>query len=364
MPVRPDYERTWRLVFGAVALVTFVLLAAFLIPRLRDVLIIVFFAALIATAIRPTALAISRWRIPPFGVHLPIEIAVLLIYLGVLIVLTLLGLFIVPQLLAQMRDLAGQVPAFAATATEMLRRFAESPLFPAPREVEGALQEQIIANLARVFDVLRFIIGVIGGILSALLVAVIALFLVRDADRLVDHFVGILPEDSHDKACHVLALASRKVRGWALGTLLLALFVGSTTVAGLLLIGMPYAFVLGLAMAIAELIPLVGPYLGALPALLIALTMSFETFLLVAGLYLLIQQIENNLLGPWIMGSQAHIPPLLVIIALLVGAALLGIIGALLAVPAAAILQVIWLEVVVPWIKGVERYWGVDQKSA
>jgi predicted PurR-regulated permease PerM len=101
-----------------------------------------------------------------------------------------------------------------------------------------------------------------------------------------------------------------------------------------------------------ELVPMVGATLGAIPAVLVALFQGPTQLVLVIAFVFVLQQIENNLLVPAVMGSQLEISPLLTIIALLIGGALMGIIGALLAVPVAAVLQVVWLDVVVPWIKG------------
>jgi predicted PurR-regulated permease PerM len=143
-----------------------------------------------------------------------------------------------------------------------------------------------------------------------------------------------------------------------MGSLLLALVIGTVTFISLTLMGMPYALLLAVVAGVMELVPMIGPFIAAVPAVLIALPRGWETAVLVAGLYLIIQQLENNLLVPRIMSSQVNLPSVLVVIALLVGGSLLGIIGAILSVPAAAVVQILWLRVIVPWLKGVEQHWG------
>lgn len=144
----------------------------------------------------------------------------------------------------------------------------------------------------------------------------------------------------------------RKVEGWLKGVFLLSTFIGIGTAVGMWALGMPYPLILGLLAGLFELVPLVGAYLGAAPAVIVALFQPPWKLLAVVAFFILLQQLENNILAPTVMGREAEIPPLLAIVALLLGAALFGIIGALLALPMVAVLQVLWLRLVVPEIRG------------
>ena len=354
------YQRLWWLVFGGIGFVATILFLASLVPHISRVLVLLFFSILLAAAVRPAAEAASRRAVPGLGLRFPIVLSVLLIYVGLLAVIVLAGLFIVPQLLGELQSLINNLPEYAGYLTGLLDRFADYPFVPQSREVEGALQDQAVSALGQVFSVAAFVIGLVADLLTSLVVLVIALFLVRDADRIINHFVGLLPEANQEQAREVVGEIGRKFYGWIAGTLLLSLAVGAMTIVGLYLVGMPYPVVLGVIAALFEFIPMIGPYLAAIPALAVGYSLSFQMVLIVAGLYILVQQIENNLLGPLVFSSQVHLPPLLAIVALLMGASLMGIIGALLAIPTAAALQVVWLRVVVPWVKGVERYWGAQ----
>ena len=137
---------------------------------------------------------------------------------------------------------------------------------------------------------------------------------------------------------------SVKVSAWLGGQLLLGAIIGTTATIGLWLLGVPYFFVLGLIAGIGELIPMVGPILSAIPALIVALTVSPGMALVVGVFFLAQQQFENHLLVPKLMERQVGVSAVTVIIALLIGGSLLGIVGALLAVPTAAVLQVIFDE--------------------
>ena len=131
---------------------------------------------------------------------------------------------------------------------------------------------------------------------------------------------------------------------WLGGQLLLGGIIGLTSAVGLWLLGIPFFYVLALISGIGELIPVIGPILSAIPAIAVAATVSLNKVLLVIVFFVLQQQFENHVLVPKVMSRQVGVSAVTVIVALLIGAKLLGIVGAILAVPTAAILQVVFLE--------------------
>jgi predicted PurR-regulated permease PerM len=135
-----------------------------------------------------------------------------------------------------------------------------------------------------------------------------------------------------------------KVSAWLGGQLLLAAIIGSTSAIFLWAFGIPFFYVLALISAIGELIPVVGPILAAIPAIAVAATVSVNKVVLVVVFFVLQQQLENHVLVPKVMQRQVGVNPAAVIVALLVGGNLLGIPGAILAVPTVAILQVLLSE--------------------
>jgi len=138
-----------------------------------------------------------------------------------------------------------------------------------------------------------------------------------------------------------------KVSAWLGGQLLLGGVIGASSAIGLWLIGIPFFYVLALISAIGEMIPVVGPILAAIPAVAVAASVSFQKVLLVILFFIVQQQFENHVLVPKVMERQVGVSAVTVIVALLIGGNLLGIAGAILAVPTAAILQVllsVWLS--------------------
>jgi predicted PurR-regulated permease PerM len=136
-----------------------------------------------------------------------------------------------------------------------------------------------------------------------------------------------------------------KVSAWLGGQLLLGAVIGTSSAIGLWALGVPFFYVLALISGIGELIPVVGPIVSAIPALAVAATVSLKKVLLVLIFFFLQQQLENHVLVPKIMSRQVGVSAVTVIVALLIGAELAGIIGAILAVPTAAIVLVVAGEV-------------------
>jgi predicted PurR-regulated permease PerM len=157
-------------------------------------------------------------------------------------------------------------------------------------------------------------------------------------------FVRLFPREERGRVEDACLRVSTKVSAWLGGQLLLAAIIGTTAAVGLWLLGIPYFYVLALIAAIGEMIPVVGPLLAAIPAIAVALSVSPAAALFVAIFFIIQQQVENHVLVPKVMERQVGVSAVVVIVALLIGGSLLGIIGAILAVPTAAILQVLFEE--------------------
>jgi predicted PurR-regulated permease PerM len=135
-----------------------------------------------------------------------------------------------------------------------------------------------------------------------------------------------------------------KVSAWLGGQLVLGAIIGTSSALGLWVLGVPFFYVLALISGIGELIPVVGPILSAIPAVAVAATVSLQKALIVIIFFIVQQQVENHVLVPKIMSRQVGVSAVTVIVSLLIGGKLLGIVGAILAVPTAAIIQVLYLE--------------------
>jgi predicted PurR-regulated permease PerM len=189
-------------------------------------------------------------------------------------------------------------------------------------------------------------IGTVVKIVFAFVtIVILAFYLLIEGESLFVAFVRLFPHARRAEVSRAGHEISSKVSAWMIGQLILAGTIGVSSVIGLYLLGVPYFYVLALVSAIGELIPVVGPILSAIPAAGAALTVSPRTAFWVLVFFVVQQQAENHLLVPKIMQRQVGVSPVVVIAALLIGGALLGAVGAVLAIPTAAILQVVFQAV-------------------
>ena len=195
--------------------------------------------------------------------------------------------------------------------------------------------------------------SVLGGLVGLVTILMLTFYFVVEAEAISGTFVRLFPPRRRRRVNAVVGEIGHKVSSWLGGQLLLSLIIGGTTAAGLGLAGVPFFVVLSVISAIGEMIPVVGPFLAAVPAVLVALSVSWKLALFVAIFFLVQQQIENHLLVPKLMERQLGISPVTVIVALLVGSSLLGVVGAILAIPTAAIAHVLFHEMVLRDTEGV-----------
>jgi predicted PurR-regulated permease PerM len=173
-----------------------------------------------------------------------------------------------------------------------------------------------------------------------MLILVLSLYLMHDAQRWRDLALSLAPRARRRQVRGVIDQIAGRIGAWMAAQLMLSGIIGATTALGLGIIGVPYFYVLAVFAAVGELIPIAGPIIAAVPGILLALTISWETALAVLVFYIVQQQLENNLLVPKLMQHQVGLTASAVIIAVTIGAAILGVLGAMIAVPTVAILQV------------------------
>jgi predicted PurR-regulated permease PerM len=252
------------------------------------------------------------------------------------------GFAVVPPLVAQAQALSRRLPDLFARVQQFL---VDRGLIDHELTMTEALQKAPSGVLSSggdaVATVIGAVIGLVGGVFGLLTILILTFYMLVESDTIFRRFVRLFPVEQRLRVATVSSDISMKVSAWLGGQLLLGAIIGVTATVGLWLIGVPYYFVLGLIAGIGELIPMVGPLLSAIPAIVVALTVSPGLALATAVFFLAQQQFENHLLVPKLMERQVGVSAVTVIIALLIGGSLLGIVGALLAVPTAAALQVI-----------------------
>jgi predicted PurR-regulated permease PerM len=338
-PQRSDPRSLIRYACVALALTVALAWALYIV---RGPLLIVYVSGLFATGIAPLVQIIERQRIRAISRRrLPRAVAILVIYATVIGALTGLVMAIVPPMAAQLQEFWKTLPAHLE---ELQVRLVSWGLMSPDASFKELLQ-RLPANGGDVAGVvLATLGGVVGGIVGLISILLLTFYLLVEADDLLALFVRLFPREQRAQVSEISAMAARKISAWLGGQALLGLIIGIASAVGFALMGVPYFFVLGVICAIGEMIPMVGPVLSAIPAIAAGFTVS-PSLGLGVGLYCLaLQQVENHVLVPKVMGQTVGLSAVTVIISLAIGSELLGFAGALLAVPTAAIIQVLFEE--------------------
>jgi predicted PurR-regulated permease PerM len=317
--------------------------AAILVLRLVDVLILLFMALVIAATLRPMMSALQRRRVPK-------SLAVLLIYLGILSVLAGFFVLVIPALINQGGALIRGLPkVYASLVTslnenpnEVIRTLPQ--LLPTGDQLAGQLQTIGGSVLS---GALGIGVGVLAFLTQALSVIVLSIYLVLDQSRLERFWLSLASADRRPEMLTIWREIESRMGTYVRGELLLMSSIGVLASLGYLVIGLPYPLALGALTGLLEFVPMIGPTLGAIPAILVALSISPQAALLVVVYSIVIQVTENNILVPRLMGRSVGVSPVMVILAIFAFSNLLGITGAFLAIPLAAILQVLMDHLVV-----------------
>jgi predicted PurR-regulated permease PerM len=308
----------------------------------RQVLLLIYISILLAIGFAPLVYAIEHQRVIPVGTRrLPRWLAILVVYLTIVGALIFVGLLVIPPLVDQAQELWNRAPALLGGVQSFLvsRGLLNHPI---------TLEEVVRAGPApgnAVGTVATAVTTIVGGLFGFVTILILTFYLLTESESLTAGFARLFPRVDRPRVEAAARKISGKVSAWLSGQLILAGTIGVTAAIGLYLLGVPYFYVLALLAAIGEMVPVIGPVLSASPAVLVALSVSPRTALFVLIFLVVQQQFENHFLVPKVMARQVGVSAVTVIIALLLGGSLLGILGAVLAVPSAAILQVLLQEI-------------------
>ena len=328
----------------AVVLTAFAVVLMWGLYLVRSQLLLIYISALFATGLAPLVAMIERQSWLRIGRRrLPRPAAILLIYATVLGAVAGLAWATVPILVRQGQQLWRELPE----RLDLLQaKLVEWGVLSPDASFKELLTQAPAGSGDAVTTVLVALWGFVGGILGLATFLLLTFYLLVDARRVFDVFVRLFPRAERRRVSEVCQLAAVKISAWLGGQMLLGVIIGITSAIGLGLMGVPYFIVLAVIAGIGEMIPMVGPLLSAIPAVAVAFTVSPGLALGVAVFFLVQQVLENNVLVPKVMSQQVGLSAITVIASLVIGSALLGFVGALLAVPTAAILQVLFEELV------------------
>jgi predicted PurR-regulated permease PerM len=342
----PEGERvsTFSLSGWTVARYTLVVILVvggfYLLWRIQEVLVLLLLAILFATAIEP----LVNWlRRGPFSRGQ----GILIVYSGIFLVLLGLGLFVVPNLVGQLTQFVDSLPQQIAALRPRIEQVELAPLRAlllrgveeAGPVVQRGLEEPVSTAQP------EQLVGV-GGAFAHSLFSVITVFLLAfywltERTAIKRAVLRLVPRDHARQVNATWLEVEERLGAWVRGQLLVMLAIGAMAGAAFVLLGLPNPLLLAVLAGLFEIIPMIGPFLAFVPALLVALALDPTKALLLIPIAIVLQQIEGNVLIPRIMSHVVGVSPLTVILGILIGSILYGPAGAFLAVPVAAALQVI-----------------------
>ncbi len=330
--------------------------ALYLLWQLQDIVRWLVIGIFLAVAFTPLVDRLERNRVRR-------SLAILIVYLALLLALGLFGTLVVPPLVEQVDALvefATELSQQPGGAEEGLRNLAErfgvGQFYDTLREQASTLPSRL-GNATG--PLLAFTTGVVGSITAFLSILLITFFLLLDGRRFVEAGLLLFAAPQRPRLRRVLEESAGAISSYIKGSGTLALIAGTAAFIALSILGIPYALLLGVIIAILTPIPLVGGTLGAVIVSLVALFVEPRLALFFLIYYLIYQQIENNVLQPFIFGRNVKLHPLAIFLAVLAGAQLAGILGALLAIPVAEIIRIIGVE----WLATRARQTGGEPHS-
>jgi predicted PurR-regulated permease PerM len=320
-----------------VILVTVAILGVlYLLYQVRSIVKMLFIAGFLAVALGPAVDFFQK------RARVPRSLAILLTYLSILGAIFGLGLLVVPPIVNGVNDLVDAVPGYVQDIrnNETLRKYDDK------YHVTDKLNEEAKRLPNRLGDAAGALTSVTVGVFSAAVqlvtVLVLTFFFLKDGQRMIEWWLRQLGPGRAERARAVLDDVYGAVAGYVVGNLLISLVAGTSTYIVLRILDVPFAVPLAVLLAFLDLIPLVGATIGGVIIGIVAAITDFPGDVIVWGIFFIVyQQVENNLLQPVIYRRTVSVHPLLVLVAVLIGGSQLGVLGALLAIPVVAAIQIV-----------------------
>ncbi len=324
--------------FNSIIRLLAVLLVLWVLFLIRDILAIVFSTLIIAAALSPVIDKMAKRGIPRV-------LTIIVSYLLIIGLFAGIVYFVLPPVIGQLQQLAEQLPTYFSHFTAFIERLREfgmqAHLLDGSQQNLTTLSDFLNQLTSQIFSTTR---GFIGGFAALLTILVLTLYLLLDEGGIKKFLTALIPLKQKGQIVNIANKVGLGLGSWLRGQLLLAVIIGVIVYIGLYFLKVPYALTLALLAGILEIIPIIGPIISAVPAILIALTISPMMALVVTGFYVLVQELENKLLVPKVMQLTVGLHPVTIIIVLLIGAKLMGILGILLSVPVASMFYIILRE--------------------
>jgi predicted PurR-regulated permease PerM len=339
-PPSQAYQWTFKRVMAATLVLVFVALCFWLLYRFYQVVFILFITILMGTVIRPAVNWLNRRGLPHTA-------GVILVYLLLLALLTGFVLLLFPLIVEQGTTIASAVPGYYQSLrdwmgdnpNQIIVRLGE--YLPAIIPELEPLQQTGAQVLTSAGQALGFLASAAEVIFLTIAILLLAYHWTLNGPRTITSLMLLVPKGQRKNISELILAMETKVGSYLAGQGILCLIVGIMALAAYLLIGLPNALVLALVAGVLEAVPVVGPLLGAIPAVVVALAIAPSKLIWVIIATLVIQQLENSVLVPRVMRKAVGVNPFVSLLAIFAFSSFFGIAGALMAIPMAAIIQLL-----------------------
>lgn len=302
-----------------IILVTAIFVAGWILFQIRDILVLLFIAFILMSALKPGVESLEKIQVPRY-------LAILIMYVLVIGFIAGFGTVVFPPLIHETIVFFNNLPTYVVQVAPFIKLNLNT----------------FVAQIAPIGqNVARVTLGVFSNIITLFTIIVFSFYFLLERKHVRNFLKTFVGETMGDRIVRIILKVEDRLGGWLRGQLFLGLIIGMSVFLGLTIIGVNYAIPLALIAGVLEIIPIIGPIIAAIPAVLVALISSPILAVWVVVLYIIIQQIENNFIVPTVMKKTVGLPPLASLLALMIGGRLAGTVGIILAIPTLLVLQTV-----------------------
>lgn len=281
------------------------------------------------------------------------NLAILTVFLIVILIFLILGFTVFPKTISDIKNLIIKFPEYYKQTLESINDFFNQYELFKGINLDNEL---IVDNISKIYKkqtanagnlLVNSAKNVMSFVFSLVLTPIFAFYFLKDKDKIKEKFKAMIPEARKERLIRLFSNIHNDMTKYIIGKIKMAIFVGFATFIMLLALGVEFSFVIGIITCVADIVPYVGPLMGLIPAFVFAFIDSPIKALWIFVLYILIQWVENNIVGPKILSKETGFHPIVVLFLLILGAALFGFLGMILSVPIALVIKTVYNEYVV-----------------
>lgn len=313
----------------------------------RTITLSILVAAMLAYFLNPMVKSVRK------RLKISDTLAILTVFLIVILIFLILGFTVFPKTISDIKNLIIKFPEYYKQTLESINDFFNQYELFKGINLDNEL---IVDNISKIYKkqtanagnlLVNSAKNVMSFVFSLVLTPIFAFYFLKDKDKIKEKFKAMIPEARKERLIRLFSNIHNDMTKYIIGKIKMAIFVGFATFIMLLALGVELSFVIGIITCVADIVPYVGPLMGLIPAFVFAFIDSPIKALWIFVLYILIQWVENNIVGPKILSKETGFHPIVVLFLLILGAALFGFLGMILSVPIALVIKTVYNEYVV-----------------